>query len=170
MRLGKMNTIKCIIVLLSLSWISTSPVSAGNFDKLAFLQGHWQSSNDGFFFEEIWTGAAGGVMTAMARGTHNHNLAVLEYILITQEENEFVMRFKHFNADYSNWDGEKEPITLRLTELSANNAVFTTDDKNAKVTSIRYFINDEQQLVAEIGTVENGKANNFTLTMDRAVE
>ena len=73
---------------------------------LAFLEGAWRGG-EGFVFEETWSGASGGVMTAMARGFSGDDLHVLEYIVVSDEEAGVVMRFKHYNADFTTW--EKAP-------------------------------------------------------------
>ena len=83
---------------------AASPTRAGEdtLDALAFMSGTWRGGED-FIFEETWSAPAAGVMAGMARGHKAGELRVLEYIIVSEEADSVVMRFKHFNADYSTW-------------------------------------------------------------------
>lgn len=162
-----------IFTLIALFALSMTPARADqSLADLSFLQGHWRGDDDGFAFEEIWTGPEGGVMTAMARGVRDGELAVLEYILLTEEDDgSIVMRFKHFNTDYSNWEGEDEaPIILHLADLAERNALFKAPQEDAEVNAIRYRINDAGQMLIEVALIQDGEKGGFTLTFDKVVE
>lgn len=136
-----------------------------SFDDLAFLKGHWRGG-DTFTFEEIWSAPEGGVMTAMARGVNDGKLAVLEYIVVSEEETGLVMRFKHYNADFSTWEAG-DPVTVTLTSASENDVTFTADPPSETVKSIRYWMPDELSLQADIVLVENGEEGGFSLLFSR---
>ncbi len=135
-------------------------------EDLRFLEGHWRGG-EGFVFEEIWSAPEGGVMTGMARGVASGELRFLEYILITDEDGALVMRFKHFNADYSNWEGEDEPLTLTLTEIDGADATFTADPPTHTVKSIRYWTSGDDMLQVDVAQIENGEEGGFTLLFKR---
>ncbi|WP_428407076.1 DUF6265 family protein [Hyphococcus sp.] len=137
----------------------------GSLADLAFLEGHWRGGED-FIFEETWTAADGGVMTGMARGVSSGELKVLEYIVVSEEEDALVMRFKHFNRDYSTWE-DGGPVTLLLTDAKENDVTFTADPPSETVKSIRYWMPDEATLQADIVLVENGEEGGFTLVFER---
>ena len=133
----------------------------------SFMVGDWHGGSD-FVFEEIWSEPMGGVMTAMARGVRNGELAVLEYIVIDATGDNTLMRFKHFNADYSVWEGEEDtPITLTLTDHGANRAVFSAPNAQDHVQEIIYSLNDQKQLVVDVKLLENDEMGGFTLVFDR---
>ena len=132
---------------------------------LAFLEGAWRGG-EGFVFEETWSGASGGVMTAMARGFSGDDLHVLEYIVVSDEEAGVVMRFKHYNADFTTWE-KAGPTTLTLTSASENDLTFSADPPSENVKSIRYWLSDENTLQADIVLVEDGEQGGFSLTFNR---
>lgn len=154
----------------SLALIAFNTALAGeagaDFSDLTFLVGDWRGGGDDFIFDETWTAPAGGVMTGMARGAENDELRVLEYILITKEEAGMVMRFKHFNADYSTWEANG-PVTLQLTDWSEGDVTFTADPPSETVKSIRYRTSAPDRLHAEIGLVVNGEEGGFDLLFER---
>ncbi|MEL7488558.1 MAG: DUF6265 family protein, partial [Pseudomonadota bacterium] len=128
----------------------------------------WRGGSETFVFEEFWWPADGGVMTGMARGVKDGDLAVLEYIIIEETEDAAMMRFKHFNADFSNWDGEADaPITLALTTLNGTDALFEAIEADAHVQSIRYYIGDEGDLYTDVKLLEDGEPGGFTLRFSR---
>jgi len=139
----------------------------GSLADLAFLEGAWRGGDD-FVFEETWSPALGGVMTAMARGVNAGKLAVLEYVVVTEEEDAVVMRFKHYNADFSTWEDDG-PVTLLLTASGENDATFTADPPSETVKSIRYWMPAADTMQADIVLVEdNGDVGGFSLTFNRA--
>ncbi len=156
------------VFALAFSAMLTIPAAAEtpySLADLAFLEGHWRGGED-FIFEETWNGAEGGVMTAMARGVSSGELKVLEYIVVTEEEDALVMRFKHFNGDYSTWE-DGGPVTLMLTGAKENDVTFSADPPSETVKSIRYWMSDEDALQADIVVVEDGEEGGFSLVFDR---
>lgn len=137
-----------------------------SFADMAFLEGHWRGGDD-FKFEETWRAAEGGVMTGMARGVSKGELRVLEYIVVSEEEAGLVMRFKHYNADFSTWEKDG-PVTLLLTAASANDVTFTADPPSETVKTIRYWMPSDDTLQADVVLVEDGKESGFSLNFDRA--
>jgi len=135
-------------------------------EDLGYLEGHWRGGDD-FVFEEIWSAPEGGVMTAMARGVSDDTVRVLEYIVVAEENGALVMRFKHFNADYSSWEDGEAPLTLTLTAFSAGDATFTADPPTHSVKSIRYWTPDDDTLQVDVAQIENGEEGGFTLVFNR---
>lgn len=136
-------------------------------DDAAFLEGHWRGGSESFVFEEIWSPAEGGVMTGMARGVAGGTLRVLEYIIIAEEKDGLVMRFKHYNADFSTWEGEETPLTLSLEKVDGFDATFTADPPSHTVKSIRYWMRDEDTLQVDVQQIENGEEGGFSLTFEK---
>ena len=134
---------------------------------LAFLEGRWRGGDEGFVFEETWNSAEGGVMTGMARGVRGGELAVLEYIVVSEEEDGVFMRFKHFRADYSTWEDD-EPLTLRFTQAKEGDVIFHSDDPQSEVQTIRYFLTGDDGMQADVALMENGEPGGFSLTFTRA--
>ncbi len=136
------------------------------FADLAFLEGHWRGGEE-FKFEETWRAAEGGVMTAMARGVSNGELRVLEYIVVSEEDAGLVMRFKHYNADFTTWE-QDGPVTMLLTDAGEHDVTFTADPPSESVKSVRYWMPAANSLQADVVLVENGEESSFSLSFDRA--
>ena len=133
---------------------------------MAFLAGHWRGE-EGLVFEEIWSAPEGGVMTGMARGVADGQLRVLEYIVVAEEEGGLVMRFKHFNADYSTWEEDGAVIELWLTEKDENDVTFSADPPSQTVKSVRYWKPAEDRLQADVVLVHENGEDGFTLKFER---
>ena len=142
----------------------------GSLADLAFLEGHWRGSRDGLVFEEIWSAPEGGVMTAMARGVSAGEdpgkLRVLEYVVVSEEAAGVVMRFKHFNADYSTWE-TGGPVTLTLSAAAENDVAFSAEPPSESVKSVRYWMPDADTMQADIMLDQDGKEGGFTLVFKR---
>lgn len=152
---------------LSTTVFAQDEVAPLDLSAIAFLEGQWRGDNGGLIFEETWNAPSGGVVTAMARGVREGELAVLEYIVVTNTDKGPVMRFKHFHADYTNWDGEDEPITLYLGRQLENDVSFVSEDGESVVQRLRYFINEADQLQADISLLREGVMDQFSLVFDR---
>lgn len=156
-----MRVFACFAALLA------APVAAAqSLADLAFLEGEWRGRQDALAFEEIWSAPGGGVITGMARGERDGALAVLEYIVIAEEDAGVMMRFKHFNADYTTWETEG-PVVLRFVEAKENDALFRADDPMAEVQSARYWMPTPTTLQADIALLRDGKPGGFTLLFAR---
>ena len=145
--------------------VAAQAETAHSLDELAFLEGHWRGGED-FIFEETWSSAEGGVMTAMARGVSSGELKVLEYIVTAQEGDAVIMRFKHFRHDYSTWE-DGGPVVLTLTASAENDVTFTADPPSETVKSVRYWMTDADTLQADIVLIEDGEEGGFSLTFNR---
>ena len=140
-------------------------VKPASLTDMAFLAGHWRGE-EGLVFEEIWSAPEGGVMTGMARGVADGQLRVLEYIIVAEEEDGLVMRFKHFNADYSTWEEDGAVIELWLTAKGENDVTFSADPPSQTVKSVRYWKPAEDRLQADVVLVNDGEEGGFTLKFE----
>ncbi|MEL7490187.1 MAG: DUF6265 family protein [Pseudomonadota bacterium] len=159
---------KRMTILLAAICALTAGANAQSLEKLSFLEGGWRGGDDNFVFEEVWSSADGGVMTAMARGVRDGALVVLEYIVIEETEGAPIMRFKHFNADYSVWEGEEEQaIVLQLTEIDENHAVFSAPTSDGDVRAITYGLDDDGRMTVDVVLLENGEKGGFSLVFEK---
>ena len=150
-----------------LSFAAARAETAASLDDLSFLSGHWRGGAGEMTFEEIWSAPGGGVMTGMARGHTGQRLNVLEYIVVSEEDGRLLMRFKHFNADYSTWETDG-PLELVLTRIATDDAIFEATRDDAEVASIRYWKPTEETLQADVVLIENGEEGGFTLNFSKA--
>ena len=138
-------------------------------DDLGWLVGSWHGEGLGGEFEEHWTSASGDTMMGAFRLVVGGEIKVIEYIMITEEEQKIAYRFKHFRPDYTTWEGE-QPLDFTLISLSETEAVFHSDvpDQHAP-RRITYRLLDENTLLSEVaGSDENGAiTDSFELTFTR---
>lgn len=120
----------------------------------AFVEGAWRSETDGRVFEEIWLAPAARSMAGMGRGYDAASVGLLEYMIVTEEEDAVLMRVRQFNGDLS--PQLLEPIVLRLTETATGNLLFRSEDPKGPVRSVRYVLQGDQRLRMDVELVHNG--------------
>ncbi len=130
------------------------------------MTGAWRGGDE-FIFEETWSEPAAGVMSGMARGHQGGQLRVLEYIIIAEETDGVMMRFKHFNGDYSTWEKDGAVVALSLTTVTDNDVTFSADPPSETVKSIRYWMPTSKTLQADVVLFEDGAEGGFSLLFNR---
>jgi hypothetical protein len=104
----------------------SGPEARPDLASVAWLTGSWRGEGLGGSIEEHWTPSAGGTMMGAFRLVVEGEVQVIEYLMISQEENRVVMRFKHFRTDYTTWETDR-PLALTLHSASAREAIFHSD-------------------------------------------
>jgi hypothetical protein len=125
---------------------------------LSWLVGSWHGEGLGGEIEEHWTEASGGTMLGAFRLVVEDELRVIEYMMITHEEDRIAYRFKHFRDDYTTWE-EDLPLEFTLISVSDREAVFHSEvtDQHAP-RRITYRLSDEGVLTAIVaGSDESGQ-------------
>ena len=90
----------------------------------AFLAGHWLGRNGEFEIEELWLAPRGGVTEGVVRVMQDGSVHTLEYVMISVEEQRTVLRFNHFNRDYTTLENDG-PIELVLSSAGDGEIIFT---------------------------------------------
>jgi hypothetical protein len=128
-----------------------APAQAAKLKDLGWLEGHWAASGESHV-EEIWNAPRAGTMTGMFRLIGGEKLRVLEYMVISEEKDGVFFRFKHFRADYSTWEGDGAPLTLKLQEAKEGRAVFrNTIAAENQPSYISYLLGDDGALTILVG-------------------
>lgn len=154
-----------VLILAAPFAVSGAEAGSPTLADVAFLEGSWRGGDKDLAFEEIWSGPEAGVMTGMARGARAGALAVLEYIVLSQEDGAVLLRFHHYKADFSAW--EEDPIVLRLVDHAKGDATFRNDDPQAEVQSLRYWTPSDGSLQADVGLLKDGEPAGFTLLFSK---
>lgn len=105
---------------------------------LAFLEGAWRGEADGMQFSEFWTENGAGAMAGVFKLARGETYSVVEFMLIAQEPSGPILRFKHFRKDYSTWEGDGEPQTLRLLRAGNGVAEFAPVDPASNIRKLDY--------------------------------
>lgn len=90
----------------------------------ALLAGHWLGRNGDLEIEELWLAPRDGVSEGVVRAMKDGSVHTLEYVLISTENDRVVLRFNHFNRDYTTWEKDG-PIELELSNAGDTEMVFS---------------------------------------------
>jgi hypothetical protein len=115
-----------------------------------FLAGHWLGRSQDLEIEELWLAPKGGVAEGVVRVMKDGAVHTLEYLLITAETDRVLLRFNHFNRDYSTWE-RNGPIELVLSKASEREMIFlTTDETPRHASEVGYKLTSPSELTSWI--------------------
>ncbi|MFP4003055.1 MAG: DUF6265 family protein [Alphaproteobacteria bacterium] len=159
---------RVLVFLLVAAPLATAPAQAAKLKDLGWLAGHWAASGEGHV-EEIWSEPRAGVMTGMFRLVMEGKPAVLEYVVISEEKDGVFLRFKHFRPDFSTWEGDNPPITMKLTEAKEGRAIFkNVMEAENQPPYVSYLLGEDGALTVLVNTLpdeaEKGETLKFILT------
>jgi len=112
--------------------------SQPKIDDLAWMSGHWTSTQDGVVMEEIWTDPRGGVMLGMHRDARDTK-ASFEFLRVAATPDGIV---------YFAQPGGRPPTPFTLVESSATRAVFANPQHDFPKRIIYWL--DEGKLCARV--------------------
>ncbi len=95
-----------------------------SIEDFSFLQGFWVGTGFGGVSEEMWMPASDGSMFGIFKQSSEAGITLTEFMEITQIADEFVLRLKHFNPDFTGWEEKDENVTFHLQSVAPNQAVF----------------------------------------------
>ena len=146
------------IVSLAGGFPEAAATAEPKLEDVAWLAGSWHGEGLGGAIEEHWTAASGGTMIGMFRLVVEGQIRVIEYVMITQEEDRIAYRFKHFRPDYTTWE-EDRPLEFTLIGATPTEAVFHSEvpDQHAP-RRITYRLVGEAELAAVVaGSDDRGQ-------------
>jgi len=108
---------------------SPAPLSLAG---IAWMEGHWVMEDERGRAEEIWMAPLDGSMVGSFRWALSDGPHVLEFLVIEELADGVFFRFKHFDKAYRPWEKDA-PNTYRLTEATADRAVFVSTNWNGRV-------------------------------------
>ncbi|MBY0423700.1 MAG: hypothetical protein K2Q06_15455, partial [Parvularculaceae bacterium] len=79
-----------------------------------------------------------GAMAGVFKLARGESYSVVEFMMIAMEPSGPVLRFKHFRKDYSTWEGDGPPQTLRLIRAGEGFAEFTPTDPASNIVKLDY--------------------------------
>ncbi len=148
------------------STATPAPINAKLAD-LAWLAGSWKGKGLGGEIEEHWTAPAAGTMAATFRLTSGDQTRVLEFLLITQEAEHLMLRFKHFTPQYEVWEKDRA-LEFHCIELTDREVVFHSAVQ-ANPRRMTYTLLAEDRLRVVVQGEEHGKlAAGFAVEFRRA--
>ena len=92
------------------------------------MAGHWTRTTDGMHVEQVFLPPAAGTMVGMQRRTQGSATLVSYFFLIEETDDGIVLRFKHFENDFTTYEDRNNtgPRTFWLLDTSANTATPTS--------------------------------------------
>lgn len=159
----------------SAAWLSLALVGPAaaqqSVDALAWMAGDWRSEGGDNLVQEVWTDPRAGTMTGMFRLVRGGEVAVLEYVVITEVGGGVYYQFKHFRPDYSTWEGENPPIRMKLVESAPGRAVFRNTRKvEGEPSHISYLLGEDGRITVLVGEAPttSGDYSGFQFVLTRS--
>lgn len=100
-----------------------APIAA-DLEDLAWISGHWRAQALGGLCEEIWSEPLGGSMMGMFRLLGAGEVQFYELMTITREQDQVLLRIRHFGDRLNAWEEKDRPLVLRLLRLEPGAAYF----------------------------------------------
>lgn len=143
--------------------------TAHTIDSLAFIGGHWVGKGLGGDIEEGWFPPKHGCMVGVFRLSNPaKGLIVMEPVIIEQEGDDVVFRFRHFGPGMKAWEDNDNPLTFRLVEVNGTRAVFDAPDRSQKPGRLVYTVeNDRLRVDVSSVTPDGATDETFTVEFDR---
>jgi len=112
------------LILASLGPPVVAADEAPEIADFTFLAGFWKGTGFGGVSEEMWMPGADGSMFGIFKQSSAAGITFTEFMEITRVGEEFVLRLKHFNPDFTGWEEKTDYVTFRLQSVSPNKGVF----------------------------------------------
>lgn len=93
-------------------------------DRIAWLVGHWRGEALGGIVEEIWSPAMAGSMMGSFRLVVKNEVKFYELMTITEEQDDLLLKIKHFHPDLKGWEQQDKWVESRLLEQNDETTSF----------------------------------------------
>lgn len=126
MELPIMQSLRALLCigLLNLGMAASAQEKSPVIEDFAFLQGFWSGTGFGGKSEEMWMPASDGSMFGIFKQSSAAGITFTEFMEITKVAEEFVLRLKHFNPDFTGWEEKEEYVTFPLVSVAPGQALF----------------------------------------------
>ena len=74
--------------------------------------------------EEHWAAPSDGVMIGMFKLAQEGNPNFYEFFFIVQDDGQWVLKLKHFGADFAGWEEKDDYVTFPLVSVSPTEIAF----------------------------------------------
>jgi hypothetical protein len=91
-------------------------------DEVSWFAGVWSGEAFGGTFEEVWNPPSEGSMVGMFKLMDDEGVSFYELMLFVEEEGSLSFKVRHFNPDFTAWEGKEEVPVLRFI-MSDDNAL-----------------------------------------------
>lgn len=102
----------------------TTPLAGASVQQLAWLTGAWQGTFQTDEVDEYWSHAGAGTIVGVYRWVRDGAPWLYEMMLIEQEEDGVVARFKHFDPGLKGKEEPDQHYGFNLVQLEGDSAIF----------------------------------------------
>jgi hypothetical protein len=135
---------------------------------LAWLSGKWTGKQGTTTFEETWSVPAAGSMLGTFRWMVNDKSSFFEFLLLEEDAEGVVLRFKHFSPGFRPWEKEG-PNELRASQPVEGRLVFTNTRKGGSPARMIYERSKDDSLKVTIESMgRSGKPETLGLDFRRS--
>lgn len=117
---------------------SASAAPAARLAHLAWMVGRWRGREGPDSTEEAWTAPEGGAMFGTWRWVRDGKARLYELLVLAEEEQGVVLRFRHFDARLVGWEEKDRPLALPLVSWREGEAVFAGEDRDGGPLRVTY--------------------------------
>jgi len=132
--------------------------------SLSFLSGRWVSDSHGEVQEELWTPVTGDSITGSFRILKQGSPVFYEFWAVEVNDNQPVLKLKHFNADLVGWEDKASSTNMPLMTVEENDAVFAASDGSVSL----HYHRAGNRLTCIVHHVQNGKSSEEAFTLEKA--
>jgi len=157
---------RCLFVIaLALFTTTIRAADPPRVANLTWLAGTWKSpAGEKTPSEETWVAPTGGSMMGMFRMMPGGKPSLYEFLLIEDDADGVVMRFRHYRPGMV--DVDKEPLILRSTETSDKRIVLEAQG-NGPLKKIVYERESANRVVVTVDTTRESKPLRLTIPLER---
>lgn len=91
---------------------------------IEWLAGHWQGEAFGGITEELWAPPLAGSMMGSFKLILDGQVSFYEIMTIVEENNNLILRLKHFHQDLKGWEEKDETHDFKLVKVSPDKVYF----------------------------------------------
>lgn len=142
---------KAIVAALALLLMGQAPPSA-NVGDLAWMSGHWETSEDGRWTEESWSAPRGGIMLGHSRSGSGDRLREFEFLRLQAGADGVPVYFAQ--------PGGRPPVAFRLTARTRTGATFENPAHDFPQRIV--YRRDGDSMVATISKLDGSNAMSWT--------
>lgn len=129
--------------------LDTRPMS--ELTAFHFLIGTWRGEKDGGLVEEVWSRPHGNAMMGMFRWLNAEGRSrMYELLTISREDDETILRLRHFTPKMIAWEEKDTPVELKLSESSDLRAVFVNVSESDRMERIVFHQPEAGKLTIDV--------------------
>jgi hypothetical protein len=107
-----------------LKLMSDKDMMEAAIEDVAWIAGHWGGEMFDGVAEEIWSPPSGNSMMGMYKLMKEGEVVFYEFLVIVMENNDPVLRLKHFDGDFKGWEEKDKYIEFPFIKCSENEIEF----------------------------------------------